>query len=238
MEHKISVMRAGGAITTPQNAKELGWEPKDIVGIVLQTPVVGIVISLDSWDEIWGETDNRIWNERGEYTGDSINLMDLSGRDLTKRILDAQSDFEEMTAAKRCAEYKKGNLEWYLPSAYELCTICAYRTEINQAMNVVGFGDCRLSDNYHWSSSEIISISAVTVNFDSGTLTYNGKSYSGSVRAVSAFEPLSSFNPSHCEHSEQCAFDSSVLPGITDEEIKEELRNRGYSGELTKVLKV
>lgn len=238
MEHKISVMRAGGAITTPQNAKELGWEPKDIVGIVLQTPVVGIVISLDSWDEIWGETGNRIWNERGEYTGDSINLMDLSGRDLTKRILDAQSDFEEMTAAKRCAEYKKGNLEWYLPSAYELCTICAYRTEINQAMNVVGLGDCRLSDDYHWSSSEYTSLYAVTVHFDSGYLNTYLKSSSFSVRAVSAFEPLSSFNPSHCEHSEQCAFDSSILSGYSDEDIRKELRKRGYSGDLTKTLSV
>lgn len=238
MEHKISIMKKGGVITTPANAKQLGWELDDIVGIVLQTPVIGVVISLDRWDEIWGKY-GRVFHTNDDYTGDSQNLMDLSGKELTEKIVDFMDNAneQEMYAAKRCKEYDKGGLNWYLPSVYELCTICAFKDEIRAAMETIGVTDeDMLSFNdYHWSSSEYNSNGAVTVNFGSGNITYHNKSYNHSVRAVSAFEPLSLFNSSHCEQSEQCAFDSLTL---SDEQLRAELKKRGYSGELTKTLKV
>ena len=238
MEHKISIMKKGGVITTPVNAVELGWNMDDIVGIVLQTPVIGLVVSIDKWREIWGES-GRVFHTEDDYTGDSQNLMDLSGKELTDKIIDYMDNAteQEMYAAKRCAEYKKGGLDWYLPSVYELCTICAFKDEIRNAMEVFGITDDDMLDfeGYHWSSSENTSTTAVYVYFDSGGISTNGKSGSYSVRAVSAFEPLSLFNSSHCEQGEQCAFDSLIL---SDEQLVAELKKRGYSGELVKTLKV
>lgn len=238
MEHKISIMKKGGVITTPTNAVELGWDMDDIVGIVVQTPVIGLVVSIDKWEEIWGES-GRVFNADDDYTGDSQNLMDLSGKALTDKIIDFMDNATEqkMYAAKRCAEYKKGGLDWYLPSVYELCTICAFKDEIRKAMEVFGITDEDMLDfsDYHWSSSEYYSTYAVYVSFDSGFIGNNGKGSNSSVRAVSAFEPLGLFNSSHCEQSEQCVFDSLTL---SDEQIVAELKKRGYSGELIKTLNV
>ena len=231
-------MKKGGVITTPTNAVELGWTMDDIVGIVVQTPVVGLVVSIDQWEEIWGE-DGRVFHTANDYTGDSQNLMDLSGKALTDKIIDFMDNAtqQEMYAAKRCAEYKKGGLDWYLPSVYELCTICAFKDEIRKAMEVFGITDEDMLnfENYHWSSSEYNSNYAVFVNFDSGYIGGNRKSFNYAVRAVSAFEPLGLFNSSHCEQGEQCAFDSLTL---SDEQLVAELKKRGYSGEVIKTLKV
>ena len=238
MEHKISIMKKGGVITTPTNAVELGWTMDDIVGIVVQTPVIGLVVSIDKWDEIWGEY-GRVFHTDDDYTGDSQNLMDLSGKELTDKIIDFMDNAtqQRMYAAKRCKEYDKGGLNWYLPSVYELCTICAFKDEIRKAMEVFGITDEDMLnfEDYHWSSSEYNSYTAVYVNFDSGNIYFNFKSNSYSVRAVSAFEPLGPFNSSHCEQGEQCAFDSLTL---SDEQLVAELKKRGYSGEVIKTLKV
>lgn len=231
-------MKKGGVITTPTNAVELGWDMDDIVGIVVQTPVIGLVVSIDKWKETWGKS-GRVFNADDDYTGDSQNLMDLSGKALTDKIINFMDNTNEqkMYAAKRCAEYKKGGLDWYLPCAYELCTICAFKDEIRKAMEVFGITDEDMLDfsDYHWSSSEYTSTIAVGVSFDSGHINGNNKDNNGSVRAVSAFEPLGLFNSSHCEQSEQCVFDSLTL---SDEQIIAELKKRGYSGEIQKNLKI
>lgn len=238
MEHKISIMKKGGVITTPTNAVELGWNMDDIVGIVVQTPVIGLVVSIDKWEEIWGKR-GRVFNADDDCTGDSQNLMDLYGKALTDKIIDFMDNATEqnMYAAKRCAEYKKGGLDWYLPSVYELCTIYAFKDEVRKAMEVFGITDEDMLDfsDYHWSSSENNFTYAVIVNFDSGSIFGNFKGNNYSVRAVSAFEPLGLFNSSHYEQSEQCVFDCLTL---SDEQIVAELKKRGYSGELVKTLNV
>lgn len=238
MEHKISILKKGGVIATPTNAVELGWTMDDIVGIVVQTPVIGLVVSIDKWDEQWGES-VQLFNLQDDYIGISRNLMDLSGKELTDGIIDFMDNDTErgMYAAKRCAEYKKGGLDWYLPSAYELCTICAFKDEIRKAMEVFGITDEDMLyfDGWYWSSSENNTYTAMGVDFDSDNINTDYKGHNNFVRAVSAFEPLGLFNSLHCKQGEQFFFGTSALP---DEQLAVELMNRGYSGELVKTLNI
>ncbi len=196
MEHQISILTGEGQQLTVEKFKEMGFTFNDAAGVILQTPIIGVVISLDCFEEQWGETGKLITKEKG----DSQNLMDLSGFELTKQIVDFQqkSGFEDMSAAKRCWGYhSKTNagtdcLQWYLPCAYELCTICAFKEEIKAAMISIGVDDEGMLqfEDWFWSSSEGSSHYAVSVYFDSGHLYNTGKHTTNYVRAISAFKPL------------------------------------------------
>lgn len=201
MEHRISIKTVQGAVLSLKEFKMQGLALKDAVGVILQTPVIGMIISLDGWEEIWGQYGELITSEKG----DSQNLMDLSGLDLTKQIVDFQNktDFDEMTAAKRCWGYCAGGLQWYLPSVYELCTMCAFWMEIRDTMISIGVDeDDILEERWHWSSSECHRYYSAVVIFGTGNTYGTAKGYTYSVRAVSAFSPLRPLNPLTCERSE------------------------------------
>lgn len=186
MEHRISIKTVQGAVLSLNEFKMQGLALKDAVGVILQTPVIGIIISLDGWEEIWGQYGKLITSEKG----DSQNLMDLSGLDLTKQIVDFQdkSDFDEMTAAKRCWGYHAGGLQWYLPSVYELCTMRAFWTEIRDTMISIGVDEDDIpEEGYFWSSSESNSGAGAVVHFSNGNINHGNKGFAYSVRAVSAF---------------------------------------------------
>ena len=163
MEHRILIKTVQGTVLSLNEFKNQKLQLQDAVGIVLQTPVVGMIISLDAWEEIWGECGRLITSEKG----DSQNLMDLSGLELTKQIIEIQkeSGFNKMTAAKRCWEYNKGGLQWYLPCVYELCTMFAFWPEIRDTMIGIGMdADDLPEEGWHWSSSENCSNYAVVVH--------------------------------------------------------------------------
>lgn len=189
MKHLISLKTNQGT-STIEEYKKGNVNRDDVVGVILQTEVIGVVISLDQWNEIWcSEKNCKVFNKT---CSEAEALQTLSGLELTRNIVKQnEEDGEEMTAAMRCWQYKKGSIQWYLPSLYELGTIVAYRDELNEVLEMLDADQFDIDDSV-WSSSEGNSKSTWYVYFGSGNF-FNGLKYSiHVVRAVSAFSPLQS----------------------------------------------
>lgn len=229
MKHSISIKTINGVLSI-SDFKAQRVSKSDVIGVVLQTETIGMVISLDQWNEIWCSDGNRkVFNKE---CGEAEVLQTLSGLELTRNIVKQnEEDGEDMTAAMRCWQYKKGNLQWYLPSLYELGTIIAYRDELNEVLEMLD-ADQFDEDDWGWSSSEYSSWYAWGVNFGNGSFNgYYGKCSSCVVRAVSAFSPLQRGDFSSPSENGNCS-------PFTEESVIEYLRQLGYTGELTKKINV
>lgn len=226
MEHKISIKTVNGILSLDE-FKTRVIAKSDVVGVILQTEVIGIIISLDQWEEQWCSKDKiKIFNE---YCNHSETLQIMRGSELTQNIVaQNEEDKEAMTAAMRCWRYKKGGLKWYLPSVYELSTISAYCSELNkvlEAMNRESFNP----DDWYWSSCEGYDSCEERDNCNKAWIMYlpDGDFSSGdktclhAVRAVSAYHPL------------QTEANTYPTP-ITIESAISFLKSQGYTGELTK----
>lgn len=187
MKHLIS-LKTNQGIASVEDYQNGRINREDIIGVVLQTETIGMVISLDQWNEIWcSDVNCKAFNKK---CGEAEALQTLSGLELTRNIVKQnEEDGESMTAAMRCWRYKKGNLQWYLPSLYELGTIIAYRDELNEVLEMLN-ADQFDEDDWCWSSSENGSWNAWFVYFGSGFFNISRKCSSFIVRAVSAFSPL------------------------------------------------
>ena len=187
MKHLISLKTNQGTATI-EEYKKGNVNRDDVVGVILQTEVIGEIISLDQWNEIWCSEENcKVFNKT---CSEVEALQTLSGLELTRNIVKQnEEDGEEMTAAMRCWQYKKGSIQWYLPSLYELWTIIAYRNELNEVLEMLD-ADQFDEDNLGWSSSELGSWGAWVVYFSYDGFNNYGKFYNFVVRAVSAFSPL------------------------------------------------
>lgn len=187
MKHLIS-LKTNQGIASVEDYQNGRIDRGDVIGVILQTEVIGVIISLDQWNEIWcSERNRKVFNKS---CGEAEALQTLSGLELTRNIVKQnEEDGEDMTAAMRCWQYNKGNLQWYLPSLYELGTIIAYRDELNEVLEML---DDDKFDEYDfcWSSSENYSWYVWVVGFGNGNFSYGYKSDSIVVRAVSAFSPL------------------------------------------------
>lgn len=188
MKHLISIKTINGVISI-SDFKTQNISKSDVVGVVLQTEIIGMVISLDQWNEIW--CSKRNWKVFNKGCSEAEALQTLSGLELTRNIVKQnEEDGESMTAAMRCWRYNKGNLQWYLPSLYELGTIIAYRDELNEVLEMLG-ADQFDEDDLGWSSSEGNSWGVWIVYFGYRRFNTLSKFYGFVVRAVSAFSPLS-----------------------------------------------
>lgn len=225
MEHKFSILLKGGNETVSVNEFKTRSELNinDVTGIVLQTPLVGMVIALEEWREVeWGSK-----NLENEALGEAKALLVTSGLELTKNIVEHQkARGESNTAAIKCWELGVDNRQWYLPCLHELGLMAAFREEFNEIIDQLGFDEsCKLDEEYRWSSSEYSQFNAWFVGFSNG---YFGNSYkygSSVVRAVCAFSPLGNLSlPSKSQ-------DASAM---TDEELVIELRKRNFSGRVVK----
>lgn len=228
MKHSISIKTINGVLSI-SDFKAQRVSKSDVIGVVLQTETIGMVISLDLWNEIWCSDENRkVFNKE---CGEAEALQTLSGLELTRNIVKQnEEDGESMTAAMRCWQYKKGNLQWYLPSLYELGTIIAYRDELNEVLEMLD-ADQFDEDDWGCSSSEDGSWYAWGVGFGGGDFGGNGKCLSCVVRAVSAFSPLQRGDFSSPSENGNCS-------PFTEESAIEYLRQLGYTGELTKKINV
>lgn len=189
MKHLIS-LKTNQGIASVEDYQNGRIDRGDVVGVILQTEVIGVVISLDQWNEFWcSERNCKVFDKE---CGEAEVLQTLSGLELTRNIVNKnKKDGESMTAAMRCWQYKKGALQWYLQSLYELGTIIAYCDELNEVLEMLD-ADQFDKDDLVWSSSEANSESTWYVYFGSGNF-FNGLKYSiHVVRAVSAFSPLQS----------------------------------------------
>lgn len=228
MKHSISIKTINGVLSI-SDFKAQRVSKSDVIGVVLQTETIGMVISLDQWNEIWCSDGNRkVFNKE---CGEAEALQTLSGLELTRNIVKQnEEDGEDMTAAMRCWQYNKGNLQWYLPSLYELGTIIAYRDELNEVLEMLDADQFDEGD-LGWSSSEDGSWSAWCVYFGNGYFIDYGKCGSCVVRAVSAFSPLQRGDFSSPSENGNCS-------PFTEESAIEYLRQLGYTGELTKKINV
>lgn len=229
--YSISVLGADKKQYEIADFRARGMNYANAIGIIVETEFMSRVLAFDTWQEQWGNTDRILTEEQNE----SVAMQTFSGLDLTKRIVEAQTDIDGMTAAKRCWNYQKGGLQWYLPCLMELGVLCAYHDEINKAMKEIGCPDeCLLptedSDaTWVWSSSEYSQYGSWIVNFSNGNFYNYFKCYSRMVRAVAAFQPSPSLLTGEAK-SNDCLHSDEALINM--------LRERGYKGELTKTLTI
>lgn len=229
--YSISVLGADKKQYEIADFRARGMNYANAIGIIVETEFMSRVLAFDTWQEQWGNTDRILTEEQNE----SVAMQTFSGLDLTKRIVEAQTDIDGMTAAKRCWNYQKGGLQWYLPCLMELGVLCAYHDEINKAMKEIGCPDeCLLptedsDETWVWSSSEYSQYISWIVNFSNGNFNVNGKYYSYMVRAVAAFQPSPSLLTGEAK-SNDCLHSDEALINM--------LRERGYKGELTKTLTI
>lgn len=223
MKHLISIKTKDNVLSI-EDFKAQGLTNNDVIGIIIQTETIGIIMSLDTWEEVWNNDDILV----NKACGEAEALQELSGLELTRSIVEkTKKNSDSMNAAIRCWDYGKGGLQWYLPSLYELGTIIAYRDEINEVLDMLDMPELNEKD-YGWSSSEYRTHNAWTVHFGNGYFSGYGKCSSTVVRAVSAFSPLERgdfSSPSGKVTSNQT---------MTEESAVEFLRSIGYTGDLTK----
>lgn len=229
-KYSISVLGADKKQYEIADFRARGMNYTNAIGIIVTTEFMSRILAFDTWQEQWGNTDRILTEEQNE----SVAMQTFSGLDLTKRIVEAQTDIDGMTAAKRCWNYQKGGLQWYLPCLMELGVLCAYRDEINKAMKEIGCPDeCLLptedsDETRYWSSSESSQGYSWGVGFSNGYFGYS-KFSSGMVRAVAAFQPSPSLLTGEAK-SNDCLHSDEALINM--------LRERGYKGELTKTLTI
>lgn len=230
-KHSISVLGADKKQYEIADFRARGMNYTNAIGIIVTTEFMSRILAFDTWQERWGNTDRVLTEEQNE----SVAMQTFSGFDLTKRIVEAQVNIEGMTAAKRCWNYQKGNLQWYLPCLMELGVLRAYRDEINKAMEEIGCpNECLLptedsDETWVWSSSEGSQNGSWGVGFSNGGFLNDGKFGSGMVRAVAAFQPSPSLLTGEAK-SNDCLHSDEVLINM--------LRERGYKGELIKTLTI
>lgn len=230
MKNEIQVLGNDKQMYEVADFVAAGKNHKDAIGIVFGTPIIGLrVLAFDSWLGQWGKTDRVLTEPHNESQAVQI----LCGLEDTKRIVKEQTNLDELTAAKWCWSYQKGDFQWYLPSVMELGALFLVRDQVNDAMEQIGCdSDCLLptensDETWVWSSSESSQYGSWYVNFGNGNFHNSSKSISNDVRAVALLShtlfPIQ--GPSNDEK-------------ISDEKLLTILRNRGYSGELTKTLKI
>lgn len=230
-KYSISVLGADKKQYEIADFRARGMNYTNAIGIIVTTEFMSRILAFDTWQEQWGNTDRILTEEQNE----SVAMQTFSGLDLTKRIVEAQTDIDGMTAAKRCWNYQKGGLQWYLPCLMELGVLCAYHDEINKAMKEIGCPDeCLLptedsDETWVWSSSEGSQDSSWLVYFSNGYFNISGKYSSLMVRAVAAFQPSPSLLTGEAK-SNDCLHSDEALINM--------LRERGYKGELTKTLTI
>ena len=236
VNHKISVMDSEHNVLTPEEYNQKHGSLTELIGIVVQTDILGLVLSPDQWDCInWSNKNEDDESVLTEKQSESVALQTISGFEHTREIVQKQEGDDGESAAQVCWNYKSGGLQWYLPSLLELSTIYAFKDEINNVIRKIDKDIVLLPDNgYMWSSGEYSQWGAWYVTFGGGYISnWINKCYGHTVRAVAAFSSLASIGERVNTRANQEASKSNVAD-MTDEQLVQVLRERGFSGTINK----
>lgn len=87
-----------------------------------------------------------------------------------------------------CVDKLPESKDWYIPAIGELYVMYLMKNQINKALEYIGAE--LIKDTWYWSSTEHSATTAWLMGFIYGILEGNCKTDDGSVRPVSAFNPL------------------------------------------------
>ena len=87
-----------------------------------------------------------------------------------------------------CVEKLPESKDWYIPAIGELYVMYLMKNQINKALEYIGAE--LIKDTWYWSSTEDSATYAWYLLFNYGYFNYGNKTNEGSVRPVSAFNPL------------------------------------------------
>jgi hypothetical protein len=87
-----------------------------------------------------------------------------------------------------CVDKLPESKDWYIPAIGELYVMYLMKNQINKALEYIGAE--LIKDTWYWSSTEYSATGAWELNFDDCYFSYYYKTGEGSVRPVSAFNPL------------------------------------------------
>lgn len=87
-----------------------------------------------------------------------------------------------------CVDKLPESKDWYIPAIGELYVMCLMKNQINKALEYIGAE--LIKDTWYWSSTENSATDAWYLLFSTGYFYHASKTDAGSVRPVSAFNPL------------------------------------------------
>ena len=166
---------------------------KTLTPIGVLYPYLGgyIVLALDEYNKIWSNnTSETVLNHQIPWKGSGVSTamesIKENGLDNTRQIVKATNG--EDNAASVCLGYKKGGLQWYLPTIFELYMMYTYIDEINRiisGLDRMGYKVVPVSSKSGcWSSSEYNLWNAWYLWTDGGSIYSSRKDVSRLVRPV------------------------------------------------------
>lgn len=184
MKKRVSVMLNDESVISVEECQKRGIKANDVLGIVVQTPSVGIVVSTEERQLPWGHG-YLITSEHSEIEGLAIE----TGLEHTRAIAKAQMQAgSEETAAMYCWNYNKGGKQWYMPSMRELTALVLCKEEFY--IVCVALGLTPLASALYWSSTESTANNAWGLYGNGSCHDPNDKNYTYYVRSVFAYQPL------------------------------------------------
>ena len=129
-----------------------GWNPKDnegVVGVLVVEDGHQIVVALENAPK------NTYWSKENVQVNTINKSQEMAKSDFNGEVYCKNLNSPDFPAAYYCLNYKKGGLEWYLPSSGELWLIFQNLESIENALVIAG-GERMTKNFYSWylSSSE------------------------------------------------------------------------------------
>ena len=129
-----------------------GWNPKDnegVVGVLVVEDGHQIVVALENAPK------NTYWSKENVQVNTINKSQEMAKSDFNGEVYCKNLNSPDFPAAYYCLNYKKGGLEWYLPSSGELWLIFQNLEAIENALVIAG-GERMTKNFYSWylSSSE------------------------------------------------------------------------------------
>lgn len=226
--NKIKVLGLDEKLYEVSDFIKEGKTLSDAVGITFHSNLIGTrVLALESF---FGEFSNRSCLVKVSSLPQEIQIT--CGLYNTLEIKKGSKYFNS-SAAEICLNYKKGGLNWYLPSLLELCVLFTNRELINSSMTDLGVkDDYLLPSRYYSKQKESFILSSSESNYEScfGVLFLSGAICTRSKDKDSIVRPIAVL--------EEESKNTNLCSKVSDEELMTILHKRGYTGKITKTFTI